>query len=76
MTEQNPLPRSVQFTFDRIFEHQAPQTDLFDRIGRTLADHALKGFSCCCFAYGQTGSGKTYTMYGEESIEHRGLIPR
>ena len=76
MTEQNPIPRSLQFSFDRIFDERASQQDVYDRIGRPLADHAMQGFSSCCFAYGQTGSGKTYSMYGDESIEHRGIIPR
>ena len=37
---------------------------------------AIDGYNVCIFAYGQTGSGKTFTMEGDETGEHVGIIPR
>ena len=37
---------------------------------------AIDGYNVCIFAYGQTGSGKTFTMEGDETGKHVGIIPR
>ncbi|KAE8723061.1 Kinesin-1 [Hibiscus syriacus] len=55
------------FTFDKVFNHEASQQDVFVEISQLV----------CIFAYGQTGSGKTYTMMGRPEVpEQKGLIPR
>ncbi|CAI6011747.1 unnamed protein product [Closterium sp. NIES-65] len=48
------------FQFDRVFDHNASQTTVFEDI-RYLIQLAIDGFNVCIFAYGQTGSGKTGT---------------
>ena len=61
------------FDFDRVFEDNTKQEDVFEEINQ-LVQSALDGYKVCIFAYGQTGSGKTHTMIGNAGDP--GMIPR
>lgn len=55
-----------QFQFDRIFDENSSQNDVFEYCAQAYIDSFLSGFNCSIFAYGQTGTGKTYTIEGTE----------
>lgn len=59
-----PGDRRHDFNFDRVFNQQAGQRDLFEEVGPLLPG-ILEGIHVCIFAYGQTGAGKTYTLAGQ-----------
>jgi kinesin family member C1 len=43
--------QSHKFSFDRVFNHEATQDDIFDEV-RDVVRSALDGFKVCIFAYG------------------------
>ncbi|KAM3556938.1 hypothetical protein MY1884_004781 [Beauveria asiatica] len=66
------------FTFDRVFDMDCKQQDIFDFSIRPTVDDILNGYNGTVFAYGQTGAGKSYTMMGTSIDDEsgRGVIPR
>jgi kinesin family protein 5 len=67
------------FTFDRVFDMQSKQKDIFEFSIKPTVDDILNGYNGTVFAYGQTGAGKSFTMMGAGDIENeetRGIIPR
>ncbi|KAJ3479834.1 hypothetical protein NLG97_g8219 [Lecanicillium saksenae] len=66
------------FTFDRVFDMDCQQQDIFDFSIRPTVDDILNGYNGTVFAYGQTGAGKSYTMMGTSIDDEsgRGVIPR
>ncbi|EPS38476.1 hypothetical protein H072_7777 [Dactylellina haptotyla CBS 200.50] len=66
------------FTFDRVFDMNCKQTDIFDFSIRPTVDDILNGYNGTVFAYGQTGAGKSFTMMGADidSDVTKGIIPR
>lgn len=64
--------------FDRIFDMQTHQQQVFDEVGRPILNNILDGFNGTIMAYGQTSSGKTHTMQGYDmnNRDQKGLIPR
>jgi kinesin family protein 18/19 len=55
------------FAFDRIFDENASQTDVYEGTTRQLIDSVLDGYNATVFAYGATGCGKTHTITGTSS---------
>jgi len=74
----NQLNSIQTFTFDRAFDPNSTQSDIFEQTAKPLIDDVLKGYNATIFTYGQSGSGKTYTMYGEDFMDEsaKGIIPR
>ncbi|VVT46768.1 uncharacterized protein SAPINGB_P001377 [Magnusiomyces paraingens] len=71
---------SGSFTYDRVFDMNSSQLDVFNYSLKQTVDDLLNGYNGTVFAYGQTGSGKSYTMMGPnnsiDDSELRGAIPR
>ncbi|VFQ58674.1 unnamed protein product [Cuscuta campestris] len=73
-----------KFTFDKVFNSNSTQEDVFQSVGIPFVKDALAGYNTSLLAYGQTGSGKTYTLFGPPSamVESpsinglQGLVPR
>ncbi|MCJ1417567.1 Kinesin heavy chain [Xylographa parallela] len=66
------------FTFDRVFNTNSQQADVFNFSIRPTVDDILNGYNGTVFAYGQTGAGKSYTMMGSDidDEDSKGIIPR
>lgn len=60
----NNQKEKVKFKFDQIFDKDAKQEKVFDRVAKEVVEDAVEGYNGTIFAYGQTGSGKTFTMTG------------
>eukprot|EP00833_Pecoramyces_ruminatium_P013722 jgi/Orpsp1_1/1187754/evm.model.d7180000059928.1 len=66
-----------EFKFDRVFDKDTKQEEIFDVVAKDVVLSVLDGYNGTIFAYGQTGSGKTFTITGgAERYEDRGIIPR
>lgn len=65
--------KAMPFSFDRSYDENTEQSELFEYVGLELLEHSFNGFNTCVFAYGQTGSGKSHSMVGY--AEAKGLIP-
>ncbi len=64
--------RDLRFAFDRVFDENSKQVDVFKHTTKTVIDGLLDGINCSVFAYGATGAGKTHTMLG--SKENPGVM--
>jgi len=67
-----------EFTFDRVFDVNTPQVEVYNEAAKPIIEAVMEGFNGTVFAYGQTGSGKTFTMQGPdiEDLEMQGIVPR
>ncbi|KAL2163327.1 hypothetical protein VTH06DRAFT_5384 [Thermothelomyces fergusii] len=52
------------FAFDRIFDQNATQSEVYEGTTKGLLDSILEGYNATVFAYGATGCGKTHTITG------------
>jgi kinesin family protein 5 len=69
---------SGTFAFDRVFDMDCRQEDIFEYSLRPTVEDLIKGYNGTVLAYGQTGSGKSYTMMGPsiDDVVDRGVVPR
>ncbi|XP_066282869.1 kinesin-like protein KIF6 [Branchiostoma lanceolatum] len=73
----NNTKEEYNFRFQRVFEQQTKQEEVFEHVAQPVIDNAISGYNGTIFAYGQTGSGKTFTITGgAERYTDRGIIPR
>lgn len=52
------------FAFDRVFDENVTQTEVYEATTKNLLDSVLDGYNATVFAYGATGCGKTHTITG------------
>ncbi|TFK27030.1 kinesin-like protein [Coprinopsis marcescibilis] len=55
-----------RFMFDRVFDRDARQQDVYEATAQPLLNGLLDGYNMTVFAYGATGCGKTHTISGTE----------
>ncbi|KAI9623178.1 hypothetical protein H4Q26_014674 [Puccinia striiformis f. sp. tritici PST-130] len=60
----NKKVKDMRFCFDRVFNENASQEDVYHGSAQDLIDGVLGGFNASVFAYGATGCGKTHTITG------------
>lgn len=73
----------VNFSFDRVFDADSTQEDIFEELEQLITS-VCDGFNVCIFAYGQPGSRQTFSMEGPSQMDftdatqshHLGLVPR
>lgn len=59
------------YAFEKCFDAQATQEDIFESVARPVVNEALAGYNCTIFAYGQTGiTNRTF------SIDHQSMRSR
>lgn len=60
------------FGFDRVFDENTTQGEVYEATTRGLLDSVLDGYNATVFAYGATGCGKTHTITG--TAQQPGII--
>ncbi|XP_030372898.1 kinesin-like protein KIF18A [Scaptodrosophila lebanonensis] len=61
------MNKKLSMDFDRVFDTENSNQDIFTECTAPLVDSALNGYNCSVFVYGATGAGKTFTMLGSDS---------
>ena len=64
--------REHKFVFDRLFDEDTAQDEVYHNTTKPLLDSVLDGYNATVFAYGATGCGKTHTILG--TPEQPGVI--
>ena len=70
-----PMGKRVKdqtFGFDRVFDENTSQGDVYEATTKNLLDSVLDGYNATVFAYGATGCGKTHTITG--TVQQPGVI--
>ncbi|KAF2859012.1 kinesin-domain-containing protein [Piedraia hortae CBS 480.64] len=60
------------FGFDRVFDDNTSQGDVYEATTKSLLASVLDGYNATVFAYGATGCGKTHTITG--TAQQPGII--
>lgn len=58
----NRRNREHRFVFDRLFDEDSSQSEVYSYTGKPLLDSVLEGYNATIFAYGATGCGKTFLL--------------
>ncbi|GAA6047130.1 hypothetical protein JCM3770_006915 [Rhodotorula araucariae] len=61
---QGKKTKDIRFCFDRVFDEDCGQEEVYDGSAKELVAHVMDGFHSTVFAYGATGCGKTHTISG------------
>ncbi|KAI9684162.1 MAG: kinesin-like protein Klp5 [Trizodia sp. TS-e1964] len=69
---QGKRVKDQTFGFDRVFDENTTQGDVYEASTKCLLDNVLDGFNATVFAYGATGCGKTHTITG--TAQQPGII--
>ncbi|KAH8198910.1 hypothetical protein TruAng_006918 [Truncatella angustata] len=56
------------FAFDRVFDENTTQDEVYEGTTKNLLDSILDGYNATVFAYGATGCGKTHTITGTSQM--------
>ncbi|ORY06368.1 P-loop containing nucleoside triphosphate hydrolase protein [Clohesyomyces aquaticus] len=64
---QGKRVKDQTFGFDRVFDENTTQGDVYEATTKNLLDSVLDGYNATVFAYGATGCGKTHTITGTAS---------
>lgn len=59
---QGKRTKDQTFAFDRVFDENTTQQDVYEATTKGLLDSVLEGYNATVFAYGATGCGKTHTI--------------
>jgi hypothetical protein len=62
LVPQGKRVKDQTFAFDRVFDDNTTQADVYEATTRSLLDSVLDGYNATVFAYGATGCGKTHTI--------------
>jgi kinesin family member 6/9 len=57
IVHNNSNTGTLKFEFDKVFDTQTTQDEVFQQIAKEKVLDVLEGVNCTIFAYGQTGSG-------------------
>ncbi|KAL1596441.1 tubulin-dependent ATPase kip3 [Paraconiothyrium brasiliense] len=69
---QGKRVKDQTFAFDRVFDENTTQGDVYESTTKPLLDSVLDGYNATVFAYGATGCGKTHTITG--TAQQPGII--
>ena len=69
---QGKRSKDQTFGFDRVFDDNTTQGDVYEATTKSLLDSVLDGYNATVFAYGATGCGKTHTITG--TAQQPGII--
>ncbi|KAF2748500.1 kinesin family protein-like protein [Sporormia fimetaria CBS 119925] len=72
VVSQGKRTKDQTFAFDRVFDENTTQSDVYEATTKGLLDSVFEGYNATVFAYGATGCGKTHTITG--TAQQPGII--